>query len=220
MTEAEPTGAFPISALGQWARDASDAHQVARSLAATEFVPEAMRNRPELVTASILTGHELGLEPMAALRSIDIVHGTPTLRAHAMRGLVQAAGHEIWPDEDCTDTRAIVYGRRHGSDIVHKSTWTMDRARKLDLANKDNYRKQPGAMLIARATAEVCRLTAADALLGMPYAAEEIDDGGESAAPKRKRTAQRKPLEQPEPEAPPLETAEPAEAVSDEPAAQ
>jgi hypothetical protein len=31
-------------------------------------------------------------------------------------------------------------------------------------------------MLLARATAEQCRWTAADAIMGMPYAAEEITD--------------------------------------------
>jgi hypothetical protein len=31
----------------------------------------------------------------------------------------------------------------------------------------------PQAMLAARATSEVCRLVAADAILGMPYSSEE-----------------------------------------------
>ena len=31
-------------------------------------------------------------------------------------------------------------------------------------------------MLVARATAEVCRWIASDAIMGMPYAAEEIED--------------------------------------------
>lgn len=217
-----PMSAGPLSTLGQWARDARDAHAVATSLARTSFVPKEMQNRPELVTAAILTGQELGLEPMASLRSIDIIQGVPAMRANTMRGLVQAAGHEVWVDDDSNETRAIVYGRRKGSDIVQRSTWTMDRARNLGLAGRDNYRKQPGAMLIARGTAEVCRLVAADVLLGMPYAVEELDEGEPEtkarpkAAPKR-RTAKRKPLE----EAPDLEEPEtpaPAEPASEAPA--
>src|SRR5207342_2873600 len=39
-----------------------------------------------------------------------------------------------------------------------------------------NYKQNPAAMFVARATAEVCRWIAADAVMGMPYAAEEIED--------------------------------------------
>lgn len=207
----------PLSELGQWARDASDAYRVARSLAPTEFVPDAMRNRPELVTAAILAGIEIGLQPMAALRSFDIVKGTPTMRANTLRGLVQAAGHEVWIDPDSNETRAIAYGRRRGSDITQRSVWSMERARGLGIADRDNYRKQPGVMLVARATAEVCRLTASDVTLGL-YAAEEIDDTAESAAPAKPKTKRRTAKRQPvEPEAPPLE--EPEEPAPEQPAA-
>lgn len=226
MSSVEPVDTadtlMPVSALGRWAEDASAAYRVAQSLAPTEFVPEAMRHRPELVTATILAGHEIGLQPMASLRSFDIVKGTPTMRANALRGLVQAAGHEVWIDQDSNSQQAIAYGRRRGSGIVQRSHWTMDRARELGLAGRDNWKRQPGAMLIARATAEVCRLTASDVTLGI-YAAEEIDEDASSETtassgtvkPKsRKRTAQRKSAPEPEPplpEPPAPEPAEPAE---------
>lgn len=210
----------PLSPLGQWAQDARDAHAVAQSLARTSFVPKEMQGRPDLVTAAILTGAELGLSPMASLRSIDIIQGVPAMRANTMRGLVQAAGHEVWVDDDSNETRAIVYGRRKGSDIVQRSVWTMDRARNLGLANRENYRRQPGVMLVARGTAEVCRLIAADVLLGMPYSVEELDDGGETSTPRpkssppKRRTAKRKPVD----EAPELDEpeTEPAAEPSDE----
>src|SRR5690606_35521957 len=212
--ETEPP-AGPLSRLGRWARYARDAHAVATSRARTAFVPREMQNKPELVTAAILTGAELGLSPMAALRSIDIIQGVPAMRANTMRGLVQAAGHEVWVDDDSNETRAIVYGRRKGSDIVQRSVWTMDRARNLGLANRENYRRQPGVMLVARGTAEGGRLTAADVLLGMPYSVEELDDGGETSTPRpkssppKRRTAKRKPVD----EAPELDEPEPEPAA-------
>ncbi len=127
------------------------------------------------VLGAILTGTEIGLQPMAALRSIDIVNGTPAMRALALRGVLQAAGHDIWVVE-ANESRAIVRGRRKGSTEVQESLWTMDRARKLNLAGKQNWRNQPQAMLTARATAECARLVAADALLGLAYASEELAD--------------------------------------------
>jgi hypothetical protein len=138
---------------------------------------------------------------MASLRSIDIIAGTPAMRANAMRGLVQSKGHRITLVES-TETRAIVEGQRKGETVPQKSIWTIDRAKKLGLVGRPNWQKQPQAMLVARATAECCRLTASDVLLGIPYAVEELQDGGLEAAPllaepngAPKRTARRKPVE-------------------------
>jgi hypothetical protein len=199
--------------LTDWAEQARQAHSVSISLAATPFVPESLRakrtsteqSQSDLdritvgnVTAAILTGQELGLKPMAALRSMDIIQGVPALRAITLRALVQAHGHDVFVEES-TETRAIVAGRRQGSEKVQTSTWTLDRARALNLIGKDNWKKQPGAMLVARATSELCRLIAADVIMAMPYSVEELEDGGpvEPATDKpstaaKGRTAQRR----------------------------
>lgn len=194
VREAEPAHA---SSLALWAEDARKAATVAVSLAKTPFVPQSLRgNTPEItasnITAAILTGQELGLEPMAALRSIDVIQGTPALRAVALRALVQSAGHEVYVAE-ATTTRAVVSGRRKGEEREQKSVWTMDRAKALGLVTKDNWRKQPQAMLVARATSELCRLIAADVILGVPYSVEELQDGEEVTAsePAKRRTARR-----------------------------
>jgi hypothetical protein len=206
-----------VSDLMQWAMDAAEAHKIATSLVKTTFVPDSMRGKPDEATAAILTGQEIGLAPMAALRSIDIISGTPAMRAHALRGLVQSKGHEVWLDE-ANSTRAIVCGRRKGTEQIQRSVWTMDRAKALGLAGRDQWRKQPQAMLIARATAELCRLVASDVILGIPYAIEELGDDVEvvgGAPAKAKRTARRKPaaetVELPEPavEPPVIEEAKP-----------
>lgn len=212
-TDSAPVPAGDLTKLGQWAQDARQAHAVAISLAGTAFVSREFKDQPQLVTAAILTGQEIGLEPMAALRSIDIISGTPAMRAHALRGLVQSRGHDVWVEES-TETRAIVKGQRKGSQHVQESRWTIDRAQKLGLTGRDQWKKQPQAMLIARATAEVCRLVASDVLLGMPYAVEELEHD-EPAQPARK--ARRKPVEKVEPAAPPLEP-EPTPPAAEAPA--
>lgn len=208
-----------LSPLGRWALDASQAYRVAQSLAETSFVPASMRKRPGEITAAILTGQELGLQPMSALRSIDVIQGTPAMRAVALRGLVQSRGHEVWVKEQ-TDTRAVVEGRRRGTEQVQRSVWTIDRAKKMGLTSKQNWQTQPQAMLVARATAEVCRLIASDVIMGAPYAAEELDADADyqetPKSPEKRKVARRKPVEtaepdlsEPEPEeAPPVVTAD------------
>lgn len=176
MQAAPPPKTSQVQDLAEWAQAAQAAYEVSRSLVETSFVPEGFRRKPYEATAAILAGSEVGLSPMASLRAYDVIQGTAAPRAITLRAIVQSRGHEVWVEES-TDSRAVVAGRRAGSSREQRSVWTIDRARKLKLTGKPNWQSQPDAMLVARATAEVCRLIASDAILGMPYSAEEIADG-------------------------------------------
>lgn len=165
-----------VQRLTEWAESARAAYEVAEKLVRTSFVPAQFRDLPHEATAAILAGDEVGLSPMASLRAFDIIQGSAAPRAITHRAVVQSQGHSIWVVE-CTATRAIVRGQRAGESEIQESEWTIDRARQFGLTNKENYRKQPKAMLLARATSECSRLVAADALMGMPYSVEELTDG-------------------------------------------
>ncbi|GHH29969.1 hypothetical protein [Streptomyces rubradiris] len=169
----EPTAG--TTALVAWAQEASLAYDMATKLAATSFVPASLRGKPGDIAAAILAGSELGLKPMATLKSIDIIQGSPALRAHAMRGLVQAHGHKIQLVES-TDTYCKMRGLRKDEDTWQEVEWDIPRAQRLGLLGKDQWKKQPRTMLVARATGEICRLIASDVLHGMPYVAEELGD--------------------------------------------
>lgn len=178
--------AYQASPLVQWAYEAQQANLIAKSLAQTSFVPASLRGKPQDITAAILAGQELGLQPMATLRSLDVIQGTPALRAHAMRGLVQSKGHKIQILES-TDRICRMRGRRvdEGDDDWQPAEWTIEQAQQLGLLSKDQWKKQPKSMLVARCTGVICRLVAADVLYAMPYASEELGDDGIDAAPVR-----------------------------------
>jgi hypothetical protein len=110
---------------------------------------------------------------MTSLKSIDVIQGQPALRAHAMRAIVLKAGHEIELVESDAQ-HCIMRGRRKGAEAWQTVEWDMGRAAQMKLTEKAEWKKQPKTMLIARATGEICRLVAADALHGMPYVAEEL----------------------------------------------
>ncbi|MDI9887329.1 hypothetical protein QMZ92_23895 [Streptomyces sp. HNM0645] len=169
-----PTPTAGTTALMAWAQEADLAYQMAQKLAATSFVPQSLRGKPGDITAAILAGAELGLKPMATLKSIDVIQGTPALRAHAMRAVVQKQGHEIELVES-TPERCVMRGRRKGSDTWQTVEWTTQRAAQMKLTEKAEWKKQPQNMLVARATGELCRLIASDALHGMPYVSEELE---------------------------------------------
>ncbi|MEU0098190.1 hypothetical protein [Streptomyces sp. NPDC006267] len=163
----------PTNELMEWVESARQANLVAQSLAKTSFAG-AYRGKPDEIVAAILTGQELGLQPMTSLKSIDVIQGQPALRAHAMRAIVQHQGHDIELVES-TPTHCVMRGRRKGGENWQQVEWDIPRAQQLGLLTKDQWKKQPKTMLIARATGELCRLIASDALHGLPYAAEEVD---------------------------------------------
>jgi hypothetical protein len=201
--------------LGVWAAELRAAAELAASFALTAFVPESLRvtvnGKPDgavdreatvaTITAALLTGREVGLSPMAALRSIHLIHGTPAMIANTMRGLVLARGHDLWVVESTT-TRCVYRGQRRGSSHVQEVVWTIDDARQMGIAGRTQWRAMPRDMLRARATGAICRLVAPEALLGLPYVVEELDDPdaaalvgddpADTAEPKpRKRAARR-----------------------------
>jgi hypothetical protein len=161
---------------------APEAWKLASRVADTDFVPKALRGKPEAVLACILAGHEAGISPMQALSKIHVVDGRPAMSAELMRALVLRAGHEIWIEEQ-SGSRVIVAGQRAGSERVSKVAWTLDDAKRANLAGKQNWRSYPRAMLLARATAELCRALFPDVLAGISNTIEELQDGFDVEAP-------------------------------------
>lgn len=158
---------------------APQAWKLAEKIAATDFVPPALRGKPEAVLACILAGHEAGVSPMQALSKIHIIEGRPAMASELMRALVLQHGHELNYAEVST-TSVTAEGKRRGSERWTRVTWTMDDAKRGGLDGKQNWRRWPRAMLIARATAELCRMIFPDVLAGISYTVEELSDGNVS----------------------------------------
>lgn len=153
-----------------------DAGKLAEAIAQTTFVPPAYQGKPGELLAAILTGDELGLPPMAAISKIHNIEGRASLSAEVMRAIVLSKGHDLWI-EAASNQKVTLGGRRKGSTRDSFSTWTMEDAKKAGLDGRQNWRKYPKAMLLARATGELCRAIFADCLSGVSYTIEEIDDG-------------------------------------------
>lgn len=201
--ESYPTPADRPMRLIEWAEEARAANALAQSLCQTPFAGQ-YRGDAMGATAAILKGAEVGLTPVTALGAFDLIQGTPAAKAITLRALVQAHGHSVWI-EHSTDTECVAKARRRGEPEVHESRWTMARATKMGLHTKANWKNQPAAMLMARATSEVCRMVAADVILGIGYSSEEVADSEPEPTTTarrepRKTTARRAIPESPEPE--------------------
>lgn len=195
--------------------------QLAEQLHMTDFVPKGLRGNKPAIMAAILTGHEVGLPPMASLAHINVIEGRPSIDAAGQRALIQSKGHDIG-FEEMTSTRCVIWGRRAGAQQITTVSYTMDDAKRAGLTAKSTWQKYPGDMLLARATGRLGRAVFADVLVGIPYNREELEDGefGDDGAPPnppgngaangtetRKRKASRAAVEPPP--APPIEPAAP-----------
>lgn len=208
----EGTIHLPGKSLEDWARDAIAARQIADGIALTSFCPQSYRDSARKIsqeteqpvgvivsnqlTAAMLTGQTLGLDPMQSFQALDIIMGRPALNALAMRALVQSHGHDVWTQEEKPDS-VTVAGRRAGWPESRKETVTWDRrrAQRAGLLDKDNWVNYEPDMLLARATAAVCRRIASDVLLGIPYSAEELADMDaeqQASQPQTRRRASKK----------------------------
>lgn len=159
------------------------------AIAGTDFVPKAMRGKPDEVLACLLTGRELQLGPMASLQGIRIQDGKPAYDAELMRALVRRRGHDIEAivknHKEC-----VVWGRRRDTGREAWVRWDLEDARIANLIDsiKDDglpqarsangypmpWEQYPRRMLFARATGELVADLFADVLVGGSYTPEEL----------------------------------------------
>lgn len=168
---------------------------VAQQIAATPFVPESYRGQPEAVVAAILTGREMGIGPMQAIRQIHMIDGRPAFAADLMLAKMRAGGIVI-VDSEITDDRAWIHARRSDTGEEAEVEWTYADAEKITRKNKrlvdgDNWRNYRQDMLWARCVGRLARRLGSDLLGGLVYAAEEVrdfDDGEPDAGAYQQRT--------------------------------
>ena len=139
----------------------------------TPFVPTALRGKNEAVLACVIYGAELGLGPMQSLNSIHVIEGRTAMSPELMRAMVARHGHRIDVIEN-SSTACEVEGTRSDTGSTAKVRWTMEDAKLAGLAGKNNWKTYPRAMLLARATSELCRIVFPDVIAGLSYTPEEV----------------------------------------------
>jgi hypothetical protein len=157
-----------VQTLAEWAQQLDAAMRIAKALCNTSFVPKHFQGKPEETAAAILTGSELGLGPMAALRIFFVINGRPEMYAEAKVAILTAHGHRVWTlPEERSDESVTVHGRRKGEKHIETITITMEQAKKAGWTTNATYAKTPQDMLYARAAGRVCRLIAPELLHGI-----------------------------------------------------
>jgi len=127
---------------------------------------------PEAAVVIILKGRELGIPPMEALNSINVIQGKPTVAPQLMLALIYRSGQGNIQIVERSETRSVVRAHRIGQQ-PQEFVFTLEDARKLGLADKDNYKKQSTVMLQWRNVAAAARTVFPDVVAGL-YTPEEM----------------------------------------------
>lgn len=144
--------------------------QKAEVLIASGLLPAHLR-KPEQVVAVMLRGRELGIGPMEALTSINVIQGKVTSSTQLMLALIYRSGYLEDIDMQRGDP-AVCMMKRKGMKPHTVKFGTPD-ARAMGLMGKDNYKKQPATMFLWRAIAMCARVVFPD-VVGAVYTPDEL----------------------------------------------
>lgn len=130
------------------------------------------KNQEEAMAIMLLCQAE-SLHPAVAMRDYHVIQGRPALKADAMLARFQQAGGSVqWKTYTDAEVTGVFSHPQGGSLEV---TWTMEHAKRIGLAGKDNWNKYGRAMLRARAVSEGIRSVYPGCVVGV-YTPEEVAD--------------------------------------------
>ena len=165
-------------------------YNYAKEIAQTDFVPNDLRGKPGAVLACWQFGQEVGLAPMAALQSIAVINGRPSLWGDGALAVVRANPlceyvRELRPDEALKAGYGECTVKRRDDDVPITRRFTKEEAEIAGLwggkstdaakAKLEPWSKYPGRMLQMRARAWAMRDAIPEALRGISIR-EEVED--------------------------------------------
>lgn len=154
-----------LAAVMEWARAAQNA----------SIVPEAYRGKPADMMIAANLGASMGLSPAESLYRIAVIKGKPTASAELIASKVREAGHRLRIEGDDTSATCTII-RSDDPDYEFKETRDIKWAERMGLTAQPNYKKQPATMLKNRAITACARLACPEALYGVAYTPDEIQE--------------------------------------------
>ena len=116
-----------------------------------------------------------GIHPATAIRDFHVIQGRPAMKADAMLARFQKAGGVVkWVEYG--DAKVVgEFSHPQSSPHPVRIEWTIEQAKRIGLAGKDNWKNYPRAMLRARVISEGVRTVYPGIAPGI-YSVEEARD--------------------------------------------
>jgi hypothetical protein len=149
--------------------------KVAEVLSKSGLVPKVYQGKPADVFGAMQYGAELGMMPFAAIRNIDMIDGSPSLRARAAMGVCVAERDcdsfvEATAPDDFGGKSVWICTRK---GVAYRGEFSIDQAKQAGLLGKNNWKNYPVQMLENRAIAYAARKAYPDKLSGV-YTPDEV----------------------------------------------
>jgi hypothetical protein len=128
---------------------------------------------PQEALAIMLLCQAENMHPAVAMRDYHVIQGRPALKADAMLARFQAAGGSVTWNEYTDEQVTGVFMHPQGGTL--ELGWSLAQAKRIGIANKDNWSKYPRAMLRARTISEGIRAVFPGCVVGV-YTPEEVQD--------------------------------------------
>lgn len=156
-----------------------DAFRIAKMVTTAGMAPKGLETA-EKVMVAIMHGMEVGMTPMAALQSIAVVNGRPTIWGDGALGLVQGSGlmewHKEWYEGTGDTRKAFCTVKRRGDPEVKTGEFSVADAKKASLWGKTGpWTQYADRMLKMRARGFALRDGFSDVLRGLGIT-EEVQD--------------------------------------------
>lgn len=137
---------------------------------------------PDQAVALMLIAQAEGMHPAIAARDYHVIQGRPALKADAMLARFQANGGKVNWDVYTDQEVKATFSHPAGGSIT--LSWTLEQAKRIGLAGKDNWKNYPRAMLRARVISEGIRTVYPGCVVGV-YTPEEVQDFEPAKRPMR-----------------------------------
>lgn len=152
-----------------------EALKLSEILSKSTLLPEALRGKPGDVLVTLITGRELGLSPMQAIRGLYVVKGKAVMSADLQVAMVKRHPECSFFKLVSSDDKAATYETERKGEGKTAMTFTIQQAQQAGLSGGDNWRKYPAAMLRARCASALARAVYPDLTLGV-YDPDEARD--------------------------------------------
>lgn len=163
-------------------QDIEQAYRLANVIASADMAPKSYKGNANKVMVGIMHGMEVGMTPMAALQSIAVINGMPSIYGDGAIGLVRSSGllEDIAEVQqgDGENMVAICTLKRRDQSTPIVGQFSVADAKKADLWGKAGpWQQYPKRMLKMRARSWALRDGFADVLKGLHVAEEVVDMG-------------------------------------------
>ena len=179
-------------------RDLPSAITLARLIASSPLCPPPLRGREADVLLVMMTGAEMGLTTMQALRNLHVINGRIGMSAAMIRSRCQSHPDcELFEVAEADATHAAIEVKKRGWSERRLVPWTIAEAERAELVQPDSlWKRWPQEMCVARATTRAATMYFPEVTSGI-FAEEDLKamppaepGAAETAAPEPLRAAE------------------------------